>query len=113
MGRKACTGAGLTARRGGRAALAVGGLAVMALLRADGVSAVIVDGHVSGFGPAGRALHGAAALSGHQQRDEVLAVGQLEGLDHFFGVAGLIILQQRTLQGLALGVFSTNTGLRV
>ena len=72
MGRKACTGAGLTARRGGRAALAVGGLAVMALLRADGVSAVIVDGHVSGFGPAGRALHGAAALRGHQQRAEGL-----------------------------------------
>ena len=62
-GRESCAGAGLTSartavRRGGMAlrtalALAVG---------ADGVGAVVVDGHLGGLGSAGRALDGAAAL---------------------------------------------------
>ena len=103
-GREPCAGAGLTSartavRRGGMAlrtalALAVG---------ADGVGAIVVDGHLGGLGSAGRALDGAAALGGHQQRDEVLAVGHFERLDDLFGVARLVILEQCALQCLALG----------
>ena len=58
MGRKACAGAGRTACRCSGTALAVGRLAVMTLLvRAHRIGAVIVDRHIGGFGPAGRALH--------------------------------------------------------
>ena len=102
--REPCAGAGLTSartavRRGGMAlrtalALAVG---------ADGVGAVVVDGHLGALCPAGGALHGAAADGGHKQGDQVLPVGHLQRLDHLFRVAGLVVLQQRTLQCLALG----------
>lgn len=48
------------------------------LVRAHRIGAVIVDRHIGGFGPTGRALHGAAACGGHQQGDQVLPVGQLQ-----------------------------------
>ena len=60
-----------------------------------------MDGHVCGLRPAGRALDGDAARSGHQQGDQVLPVGHLQRLDDLFRVARLIILEQSTLQGLA------------
>ena len=72
VGRKACARAGLTACRGSGTALAVGRLAVMALLvRAHRVGAIVVDGHIGVFCPAGRALHGAATGCGHQQGNQV------------------------------------------
>ncbi len=76
------------------------------------IGAIVVDGHLGAFRPAGGALHGAAAYGGHKQGDEILPVGQLQGFDHLFRVAGLVVLQQCTLQRLALGGLFTNTGLR-
>ena len=73
------------------------------LVRAYRVGAIVVDRHIGGFGPAGRALHGAAACGGHQQGDQVLPVGHLQRLDYLLGVARLVVLQQRPLQRLALG----------
>ena len=105
MGRKACTGAGLAARRIAARRAAALRLRVFAALASgpDGIGAVPVDGHVCGLRPAGRALDGDAARSGHQQGDQVLPVGHLQRLDDLFRVARLIVLEQGTLQGLALG----------
>ena len=69
----------------------------------DGVGAVRVDGDVPGFGPLGAPLDCAAARCRHQQGDQVFPVGDPQGLDHLFGVPGLIVLEQGPLQGLALG----------
>ena len=52
MGRKTCAGAGLTACRGGGAALRLAALAS----GPDGVGAVAEDGHIGGLGSAGRTL---------------------------------------------------------
>ena len=63
MGRKTCAGAGLTACRGGGAALRLAALAS----GPDGVGAVAMDGHIGGLGSAGRTLDRNAALGGNQQ----------------------------------------------
>ncbi len=76
---------------------------------AHGISAVVVDGHLGRLGPAGRALDRAAALGGHQQGDQIFPVGHFQRLDDLFGIAGLVVLQQRTLQCLCRGVFFPQT----
>ena len=101
VGRKACARAGLTACRGGGAGIFAGTASLLAGVY--GIGAIVVDGHLGALCPAGGALHGAAADGGHQQGDQVLPVGQLQSLDHLFGVAGLVVLQQCALQRLALG----------
>ena len=54
----------------------------------------------------GLPLHRHTARMGHQQGDQVFTVGHLQRFDHTLGVAGLVILQQSPLHGLALvGLF--------
>ena len=117
VGGKAGSRAGLAAacRAADRCRMASAAIARLGLsaVGPDAVGAVLMDGHIRRLRPACRALDGAAALGGHQQGDQVFPVGHPQGLDHFLGVAGLIVLEQSTLQGLALGSLFHKTGLRV
>ena len=68
VGRKACTWAGLAAACGaGRSGSAALIPASPALVGADSISAVVVDGHLGRLGPAGRALDRAAAFLSAEQ----------------------------------------------
>ena len=49
------------------------------LVRAHRIGAVIVDRHIGGFGPAGRALHGAAACGGDVYKRQILLLSKLLG----------------------------------